>query len=404
MDSNRRTSFLPAILLGCLWFGSQMGASAATGATMKVFFMSYGWTALPLFVIALLVEYWYTYWAMELARVSGQHDFGLWMREMLFPFDKIGGLIFDVLCIAIYPILTATTTAGCAEIFVKYLDWNYTVSLIFVSVLYVFLAVIGVKILSSFSTFMSAIMVAITLFVLALGLAKGIPATAAVLADHTMPEGKTMSGAIWTAILFMSSSTCTIIALPKACEGQLRSSSDTKRVILVGGALLMVFFIGMTVVLFQGYPDILGASMPMLSLLDIFQSPFLNGAYPILLFAAFTTTGPVFIYNQTNRWSSVKAWNKLSDDSILKKNMLARNLVVGILFLALTYFYSTFGFQFVIQTLLRNQAILWIPVFFLPLCLWVPVRVKKMHRELAETGHVTTVVEYRLAEKMKQDQ
>ncbi|SDY22646.1 hypothetical protein [Eubacterium barkeri] len=392
---------LGPISIGCVWYGAQMGSGTASGANQMTYFVRFGWIGLFTTVLAIAVQVWFFYWGIELSRVSGQHHYQGWIRELVYPLDKFCVPLFDVLCLLIFPIFTGSCMAGSAQVLTDYLGMNYTIALVAIMVVFVLMAAYGTKIISTISSGLTLTMVVVLIVTLVLGIPSNWDNIVLNFNNRVTGEGmySSIPMAFWYAVLFISTQTVNLSGLPAVTKGVLKSKQDTKIVCIVATVCVMITMFGLSLLLFGRFPGNLDAVIYTLEAVNDLNSPFIYYAYPILLFCAFISTGPIFVYGQADRWSNAKFWDKLKETNLLKQKQGLRMALVGALFVIMSFLYSTLGFGFVTTTLFAWQSYVWIPIALIPLIFIAPFRVRRMRRQLETTGKVTTAASIRAAEQ-----
>lgn len=387
-----------------VWFGAQMGSGTACGNNHMNYFVEFGWIGLITVCLAVLLELWMFYWGMELSRVTKAHHFSSWMREITYPLDKIFVPLFDVLCLIVFPVYTGSCLAGTAEVVSQYIGINYWVALIMGVILFLLIAVFGMKLLTKVQLALTACIVCVIVYFLCVGIPANFEAASANWNNRVGGIGGLYDSVPWAlmyVVLFVAMQFANLTSMPAALKGRFRSKKDTLFVVVMTGTLLMVVYFGMSFLLFGRYPGNLGAEIFTLEAVQSLDNSLIQVLYPILLFCAFLSTGPVFVFSIVDRWSSFKLWDRLSENSAFRKKPALRRVLVGGLFIAVSMYISTYGFGFVTHYMFVFTSWAFLPFCFIPVVFLVPIRVRRMRKELAETGKVTTAASIRAKEAKK---
>lgn len=387
-------------LLGVVWvwFGAQMGSGTACGNNHMNYFVEFGWIGLITVCLAVILELWMFYWGMEISRITKAHHFSSWMREITYPFDKIFVPLFDVLCLIVFPTYVGSCLAGTAEIVSQYLGLNYWVALVLGVILFLLIAIFGIKLLTKVQLALTICIVFVVIYFLCIGIPANFEAAAENWNNRIGGIGGIYDSVPWAlmyVVLFVAMQFSNLTSMPAAVKGRLRSKKDTLFVVLATGVLLMLVYFGMSFLLFGRYPDNLGAEIFTLEAVQAINDPLIQVLYPILLFAAFLSTGPVFVFSVTDRWASFRMWDRLKESNVFRKKPLARKALVGGLFIAVSMYISTYGFGFVTHYMFVFTSWAFLPFCFIPVVFLVPLRVRRMRKELAATGKVTTAASIR---------
>lgn len=383
-----------------VWFGAQMGSGTACGNNHMNYFVGFGWVGLITVVLAMLLEFWMFYWGMELSRITGASHFSSWMREITYPLDKIFVPLFDVLCLIVFPVYIGSCLAGTAEVTSQYLGINYYVALIGGVILFMLIAVFGMKLLAKVQLVLSACIIGVIIYFLCIGVPANWDASVANFTSHRVGEGMygSLGWALMYVVLFVAMQFSNLSSMPAAMKGRLASKHDTKMVVAITGFFLVIVYFCMSFVLLGRWPGNLGAEIFTLEAVQALNDPLIQVLYPILLFCAFISTGPVFVFSLTDRWSSLSFWDRLKKDNIFRAKPKFRRACVGAVIVAAALYISTYGFGFVTHYMFVFTSWAFLPFCFIPVVFFVPFRVRKMRKEYAETGKITTAASIREAE------
>ncbi len=411
VSENRSRIQVIALVLGVVWvwFGAQMGSATACGNNHMNYFVEFGWIGLITICLAMLLEMWMFYWGMELSRVTRAHHFSSWMREITYPLDKIFVPLFDVLTLIVFPVYTGSCLAGTAEVLSTYLPiFSYDGALVSAVILFLLIAIFGMKLLAKVSLTLTVCMVAIVVYFLIVGVPANFEAAAEnwnnrIAGGIGLEDSELYQSTAWAfmyVVLFVAMQFSNLSSMPAALKDRLGSPRHTKIVVACTGTLLTIVYFGMAFVLFGRYPDNIGAEIYTLEAVANTGDTLLQTVYPLLLFCAFISTGPVFVFSFTDRWSSFTQWERLSPNNILRKKHWVRRVLVGGIFVAISMYISTYGFGFVTHYLFVFTSWAFLPFCFIPVVFLMPLRVRRMRKEMKEKGYVVTANEIRIREKV----
>lgn len=190
-----------------------------------------------------------------------------------------------------------------------------------------------------------------------------------------------------------------IISVGVASAGNVLQSKRASKVAIgiyvVAYGLLQIFF---SICFFRLFPEIVNSDIPTLDIADASGSSFLPLAYQIMLVLAFLSTGPVYLFSLSDRWYKAGFWQKLKGENLLKKNEKVRFALVMVVVLGIGYAVANLGFRFIIVEIVPKQWVFYCVMLAIPMGIIAPLRVKRMRKELKETGHITTAAEKRAAQ------
>lgn len=400
MNKAKKTSALSAmmapLMVGATWYGSQMGSGTASGANHMNYFVKFGWYCFIFAAVALVMELWYYYWVFELSRTTGKYNSREFLTEAFYPYQNILLPVYDILAIAAFTISTGSCLAGAAEVLVKYFDMNYYVSLIIWMVIFVALAMFGMKAIRAVGTALSVAMVAAVIVVLCIGIPANWSSIVNNISTHAVGEGPkygSLGVAVWYVFLFASLQTQTASTMSVHCEGVINSKKDSLKAAVFAFVLLFITMVPLSLLLLGRWPgNLTGTSIYILEAIDNLEGAgFVKAIYPVLLMCAFVTTGPNFLYNQTQRWSSAKFWDKVSAKSVFSKENVKR-FTVAVIYILICLLLAVKGFGFVTNTLMPALSYGWF-ILFVVFAIVTPIRVLRMRKEEKTTGHIVTASE-----------
>lgn len=392
------TAAMAPLMVGATWYGSQMGSGTASGANHMNYFVRFGWYCFIFAAIALVLELWYYYWVFELSRTTKKYESRAFLTEAFYPYEKALLPIYDILAIAAFTISTGSCLAGAAEVMVTYFDMNYFLGLVIWTVVFMALALFGMKAIRAVGTTLTIAMIAIVLVVLIIGIPANWDSIVENISTRAVGEGS-MYGSVWWAVwyvfLFAALQTQTASTMSVHCEGVINTKRDSLKAALFAFCLLFITMVPLSLLLLGRWPGNLnGTSIYILEAIENLPgAAFVKAAYPILLMCAFVTTGPNFLFNQTERWSNAGFWRGIKDSNPFS-NMKLRRFVVALIYLAICFVLAVRGFGFVTNTLMPALSYGWI-LLLVVFGIATPIRVRKMRREYEKTGHVTTAAELR---------
>ena len=393
------------LILGVVWvwFGAQMGSGTACGNNHMNYFVGFGWIGLITVLLAMGLEFWMFYWGMELSRITKAHHFSSWMREITYPYDRIFVPLFDVLTLIVFPVYIGSCLAGTAEVTSQYLGIPYYFALVCGVILFMLIAIYGMKILAKLQTLLSVLIIGVIIYFLIIGIPANFDASMSRITNNMLGDGDVYGSFAWAlmyVVLFVAMQFSNLSSMPAATKGRLHSKMDTKKVVLFTGIFLVIVYFAMSFVLLGRWPDNLSAEIFTLEAVQALNDPLIQVLYPILLFCAFISTGPVFVFSLTDRWASLAFWDKMSEKVILKRNVKLRRAFIGAVILAVALYISTYGFGFVTHYMFVFTSWAFLPFCFIPMVFFVPFRVRKMRQEAA-AGTLTTANEIRAAEALE---
>ena len=180
---------------------------------------------------------------------------------------------------------------------VTYFDMNYFLGLVIWTVVFMALALFGMKAIRAVGTTLTIAMIAIVLVVLIIGIPANWDSIVENISTRAVGEGS-MYGSVWWAVwyvfLFAALQTQTASTMSVHCEGVINTKRDSLKAALFAFCLLFITMVPLSLLLLGRWPGNLnGTSIYILEAIENLPgAAFVKAAYPILLMCAFVTTGP----------------------------------------------------------------------------------------------------------------
>ena len=378
--------FLP-FMVGATWYGSQMGSGTASGALHMTYFVRFGYYGVIFSGLALLVELWFYFWAVELSRTTNTFSTKEFLSLAFHPFEKVLLPIYDIMAICAFSATVSSCIAGAAELLNTYLGINYYLGLIITAALFIVLTMFGISAIRAVGTVLTVAMITIIILFIVAGLPANWESIVQNWTSRAVGEGEkygSLGWGIWHIFLFASMQVPTASILSTACKGCIKTGRDSLKAVLFGFVCLFITMVPISLLLFGRWPANLesGTSIYVLEAIQNLENfAFLKIAYPLLLASAFITTGPNYIFNLSERWSSITLWDKFKNPNTPLKKLWLRKFIIAVLFCAVCVAMAVNGFGFVTNTILPLTSYGWFAIFII-FALFVPVKVMKNYRKL----------------------
>ena len=271
------------ILPGIILQSVMIGGGYATGREIVEYggkYGAYGWlsglgTFLGFAVIAAL--------SYELIRLTKAYDFKSFMKT-------IGGplwMVFDVVYLLFMVVIIAVMASATGNIVEQTLGLNYWVGVVAITVIVAILNFYGSRLIERFETFGTVALYAgyIIFSVLVIGTFGDNIATVFANQDTSyMESGATAAGALWSGILYCGYN---LVVLPASFFTIERQTKRSESFIsgIIGGLLATIpwFLTYFAIMCFYPNPDVLGASVPWLTMMQGTAGPVVIAIFGIVM-------------------------------------------------------------------------------------------------------------------------
>lgn len=310
MNDGKKSSMSLAagLSLGAVWFATHAGAGFATGNQEVNYFVKFGWYAIFLPIIAMILLGWAHRNALVIAKDNNAHDYKAYTNALFHPYEKILGPIADLLFIGFLITGVCASIAGAASLLNAW-GLPYGIGLIIVGTVLVILTTFGgdlvLKVLSYKAYFLIVALSIITI----LGIKEGFP-NFQHLVSSKATFGAGFGTALWNTIVYTGFQSVTAFAIVSVSHN-IKTTRQCNAFMCLGTFLNGLFLLAVVIMLFGYAPDILSETLPVYKVTSQLGFPWLQTLYTAILFIALLGTGIGVVYSSVAFFQNLKVWNKL---------------------------------------------------------------------------------------------
>ena len=302
------TALTVGVSMGAVWFATHAGAGFATGNQEVNFFVKYGWVAIFLPIISMLILGWGHRNAMVIAKDNNAHDYKSYTNALFHPYEKILGPIADLLFIGFLITGVCASIAGAASLLAKW-GLPYGIGLVIVGAVLLLLTTYGgdlvIKVLSYKAYFLIVALALVTI----LGIKAGAP-NIQHLVSTKANFGPGFGSAVWAMIVYAGFQSVTAFALVSISHN-IKTTRQCNAFWVSGTALNAIFLLAVTIMLLGFAPGILKETLPVYTVATSLGIPWLQILYTLILFVALLGTGVGVVYSSVAFFEKLKIWDKL---------------------------------------------------------------------------------------------
>lgn len=330
------SSISAAFAMAAVWFATHCGGGFATGNQEVNFYVKYGWYAVFLPIIAMLLLGWAHRNGMVLAKDYKTYDYKSYGNALFHPYEKIFGWIFEFGFIVLMVCGVSASIAGAAALLSTTLGTPYGIGIVLVGAVLLLLTIFGgdliIKVLKLKTYFL---IVALALLVI-LGLKMG-----AVNFNHILATKSTFDtsfgGAVWKMLIYIGFQSFTILPIISVSH-HIKTTKECNWFMLIGTLLNGVFLVAVCIMLLGFSPDVLKETLPVYFVTTKLNIAWLHILYSVLLFIALLGTAISFVYSSVARFE--KVW---TNGTGIFETLRARRITISILTMAICTGISVFG-------------------------------------------------------------
>lgn len=338
MDNKKDISWVAVFGVASVWFGTHVGSGFATGTQALTFFSQYGWTALFMPLISVIIIAAVHYIGMHAAIYNnltvGRH----WANWLFHPYEGILGWVFEGISFLCGVLAVAACLAGCGSLLQSTFGLPYMAGVLFISVILVLVAMFGYQVVTSVSGFLSIAMIVALLIIFGLGISNNSENLSTILSNRVIFEGQSFGGAAFKMFMYACFQATTVSSLV-AINGSYHTSRDIKRYVVIGVIMNAVMLTLSCLTVLAGMPETVN-ELPILTVCGGLGIKWIGVVYRLVLFLAFLSTGVTITYGLTKRYA-LFIKKPLSD--------MTKKLICSVVFIIINILISQLGLLTIIN-------------------------------------------------------
>ncbi len=356
----KKSALSAGFVIAMAWFATHCGAGFATGNQEVNYFVKFGWVAIFLPIIAMILLAWGHRNAIIIAKDHNAHDYKSFTNALFHPYEKIMGPIMEILFLGFLGTGVCTSIAGAASLLQT---WGvaYGLGLVIVGVVLLALTAFGSSLVVKVLNFKAYFIITALAIVTILGIKSGLPNISHIVSTKAN-FGAGFGEALWKTIVYAGFQSVTIFALVSISH----SIKTTKQAntffwtgCLINGAMLLA-----VVIMLLGYaPQVLTETLPVLYVTTGLGIPWLQILYSLILFIALLGTGVAVVFAAVARFEKLEIWERSAD---VFKDMRMRRGVISFITITICACISVVGLTNIVVKGYGTLGYLAIPLLLLP--------------------------------------
>jgi len=373
MDNRKKSTFMVMFAVASVWFGTHVGGGFATGNQTVQFFVGFGFPSFFLPFLAILLIGWCYYNAAVMAKNHKLYRYDELAEELYAPFSIVGKLFFDIAFTVLVAVGTGIAIAGSGSLLKQQFNLNYYVGIVLTGVIFFLLTIFGAGVVKKASTTITILILVCLSMLLIPGLISGTQGIADAFASRSIPEGKSLLGAVWSACQYVGLQTLAVGAVISA-SGDLNSTKKCMGMFIIG-TIINGVMIALSAMMIIGYISGMEGEqlvLPILTIAKQLNIPAIEWAYTLILFLAFISTGVGIIFGLVTRLENV-----IFPSIDLSK----RRMIISIVAMLISVLLSVFGLTKLVAVGYRWLGRVSIFALVIPLAVIAPIKNARFKRE-----------------------
>lgn len=368
---SKKLVFPATFSLAAVWFGTHCGGGFATGAQEVAYFVKYGWHAIWIPLISVLLIGWTFKNAWELARLSGTYDYKSYSKVLYAPYEGVFANLFEIAYIILLLMATGAAIAGAGSLINQALNVPYSLGIIIVGFILLLFTVFGSDLVRNAATTMTIFLIAALTFVTLFGIAKGGGNIANVVSTQINFAEVSFGAVLWKACVYAGFQTYLLSAVISVSE-PLKTAKDTKMAAIIGIVINAAMLLLVCIMLLGFSPEVLKETLPVYYVVGQLGQPWLYGLYSLILFFALISTGVTLIY------AAVKRFENTFDAGL---TIRVRRILLSVAFMLCSLGISTFGLKAIVAKGYGSLGYVAIPLIILPNIIVGAIKIKNFKSE-----------------------
>lgn len=304
-----KSFFSAGFLIAMSWFATHCGAGFATGNQEVNFFVKFGWYAIFLPVIAMILLGWAHRNALVIAKDNHAHDYKSYTNALFHPYEKYMGPVIELLFLAFLGTGVCTSIAGAASLMQTW-GISYGVGLVIVGAVLLLLTAFGSSLVIKALNFKAYFIIAALSVVTILGIKAGLP-NISHLVSTKANFGPGFGAALWSTIVYAGFQSVTIFAIVAISES-IKTTKECNKFFWTGIIVNGVFLLAVVLMLLGYSPEVLKETLPVHYVSSSLGIPWLMILYSLVLFIALIGTGVAVVFAAVARFEKLKFWDNSS--------------------------------------------------------------------------------------------
>ncbi|MGS0763351.1 YkvI family membrane protein [Syntrophomonas curvata] len=339
MTENKKaaaTSASIAFGMAAVWFGTHCGGGFATGNQEVNFYVQYGWYAIPLGILAMLLLGYCHRNGLIFAKDNKTYDYKSYANALFHPYEKIFSPIFEIGYIILILCGVSAAVAGGAALLSKTTGIPYGLAIVIIGAILLVMTIFGSKLIiaaSKYMTYFLLVAVGLTFF---LGIKAGwVNFTHIMAARDTF--GTSFGPALWKALVYVGFQSFTLMPII-SCAQDVRSTKECNTFFGYGFAMNAIMLLLACVMLLGFSPQVLKETLPVHFVATSLGYSWMLAIYSLVLFIALVSTAVTLVFSMVARFENV--WQPSSG---IFENLRARRIAISILTTVICTSISIFG-------------------------------------------------------------
>ena len=305
-DNLGKSGLATMFSVAAVWFGTHVGGGFATGNQTVQYFVKFGYTALFMPAIIIILLGWCYYNGAVMAKNHKAFRYDELAHHLYAPFSTAGKLFFDIAFFVLVVVGAGIAIAGGGKLFASLWGLNFYLGCIITGAIFFILTIFGAGLVRKASTIITLMILVCLIALLIPGLSLGSQGLKEVIS--TKHVGGSVFSAIWNGLLYAGFQSLVVASI--ISTSQLLDTTKKCRGFAIIGTIINGLMTALCAIMILGNFAALsqlddGMSLPIFNIAKFLNRPVLLYAYSLILFSAFVSTGVGVVFGLVTRFEKV---------------------------------------------------------------------------------------------------
>lgn len=309
--------------MAAVWFATHCGGGFATGNQEVNFFVKYGWVALFLPIVAMILLGWAHRNALVLAKDYKTYNYKSYGDALFHPYEKYFSIVFEIGFILLVACGVSTAIAGAGALLKSTMGIPYGVGIVLVGIVLLLLTTYGGDLIIKVLSLKTYFLIVTLLILCVLGLQMGsFRITQVIGAKEAF--GTNFLEAVWLMLIYVGFQSFTAMPIISVAH-RIKTTQECNWFMFFGSILNGVFLVAICIMLMGFTPDVLKETLPVYYVCTQLGLPWLKVLYSVILFVALLGTAISLVFSAVARFEGV--WPAKGVFESLRRRRIAISLI-----------------------------------------------------------------------------
>lgn len=325
-----------AFAVASVWFATHFGGGFSSARQVVEFYTQYGYYALFMPILAIVIEGIIFYYGWSLAVTHKSFNYKKWATDLYEPYGQLGELLYEIMYIITVLIAGAVAFATGGSVLNKTLGINYYLATGIVAIIIFVITIYGAEAVRRFSSGVAVVGVILLIIAYGVVIIKNFSQLQGVVHSLKANPPASFKTALWAAILYAAFQSMAVGSYISVAD-VLKSRKDCRNTAIVGVLINLIPLWLCSIATLIFYPAVTKEAVPALLVMQTGIGNVAKNLISFLIFIGVVSTGVPFIYGFVKRILSYL------ETRVEQKTLSRANIGVTLIAVIVTWSVALFG-------------------------------------------------------------